>query len=223
MQYIDEYITLDKRPPPHERDGLVLMQIADFLKNTGDQKNFILFNKWGAHWPYLLAYPKEKTLYRPVSQSTADAMNLANREKTINTYLNILNFTVNDFLVEYTNQIDVTKSITFYTSDHGQSIIEKGVNRTHCSMENAPSVQADVPLMVIASDAKARFPVDDDKVYSQHQMFASTLSLMGFSDDVVRRYGRTLDEGKSPDEQRWFYWSMQGDKLLFTVEEEGKQ
>lgn len=218
MQYIDEYITLDKHILPHERDGIILSKIGNDLKNSESEKNFIVLNKWGAHWPYLLAYPKDKTIYTPISKSTADAMNLANREKTINTYLNILNFTVNDFLVNYMGKVDLSESITFYTSDHGQSIIHKGINRTHCSHENVPSIQANVPLMVINSQAREKFPVDNDKVYSQHQMFPTTLSIMGFSDKVVGKYGRTLHEGKNPDEKRWFYWSFEGKKQLFVAD-----
>lgn len=219
MQYIDEYITLDKRILPHERDNVSLEMIEKVLKIGDDEPKFIVFNKWGAHWPYLLAYPKEKTIYTPISETTHDAMNLANREKTINTYLNIINFTVNDFLVNYLKKVDLTESVTFYTSDHGQSIIHNGINRTHCSHENAPSIQANVPLLVINSQAKEKFPVDSTKVYSQHQMFPTTLSLMGFSEKTVSKYGRTLHEGKSPDEKRWFYWSMEGDKHLFTAED----
>lgn len=218
MQYVDEYVTLDKRPLPHERDNVVLSMLGNVLKNSGNEKNFIVFNKWGAHWPYLLAYPKEKTIYTPISETTHDAMNLANREKTINTYSNILNYTVNDFLVNYIENVDLSESITFYTSDHGQSIIHNGINRTHCSNQNAPKIQANVPLMIINSKAKEKFPVDSNKVYSQHQMFPTTLSLMGFSDKVTSNYGRTLYEGKNPEEKRWFYWSMAGDKKLFTVE-----
>ena len=218
MQYIDEYITLDKRILPHERDGVSLSMIESVLKNGDGERKFIVFNKWGAHWPYLLAYPKDKTIYTPISETTHDAMNLANREKTINTYLNIIKFTVNDFLLEYMKKVDLSESITFFTSDHGQSIIHKGINRTHCSHENAPSIQANVPLMVINSQAREKFPVDNDKVYSQHQMFPTTLSIMGFSDNVVSKYGRTLHEGKNPDEKRWFYWSMEGDKHLFVAE-----
>lgn len=219
MQYIDEYITLDKRILPHERDSVSLSMIETVLKNGGGERNFIVFNKWGAHWPYLLAYPRDKTIYTPISDTTHDAMNLANREKTINTYLNIINFTVNDFLLDYMDKVDLSESITFFTSDHGQSIIHKGINRTHCSHENAPSIQANVPLMVINSQAREKFPVDIDKVYSQHQMFPTTLSIMGFPDKVVSRYGRTLHEGKNPDEKRWFYWSMEGDKHLFVADD----
>ena len=219
MQYIDEYITLDKRILPHERDNASLEMIEKALKNGDNERKFIVFNKWGAHWPYLLAFPKEKTIYTPISETTHDAMNLANREKTINTYLNILNYTVNDFLVNYISNVDLSESMTFYTSDHGQSIIQNGINRTHCSSENAPSIQANVPLMVINSLAREKFPVDDDKVYSQHQMFPTTLKLMGFPEKTVSKYGRTLHEGKNPEENRWFYWSMEGDKHLFTADD----
>ncbi len=219
MQYVDEYVTLDKRPLPHERDGVVLSMIESALKNDDSEKNFIVFNKWGAHWPYLLAYPKDKTIYTPISETTHDAMNLANREKTINTYLNILNYTVNEFLLSFMGKVDLSETITFYTSDHGQSIIHKGINRTHCSNQNAPKIQANVPLLVINSKAREKFPVDNKKIYSQHQMFPTTLSLMGFSEKVLSKYGRTLYEGKKPDEKRWFYWSMAGDKKLFTNEE----
>ncbi len=217
MKHVDEYATLDRSIPPHKRDGVIMSQIKNDLENSGGKNNFVMFVKMGAHWPYLLGYPKEKTVFQPVRSATHDAMNLKNREKTINTYLNLIKFTANDFLIDYIGKINITDSVTFYTSDHGQSIIEEGTKRTHCTPENTPRSQADVPLVVINSRAKEKFPVHPEKIYSQHQIFPTTLLLMGYSDILVRKYGPTLNEGKDPQQKRWFYVSVEGRKELFST------
>jgi glucan phosphoethanolaminetransferase (alkaline phosphatase superfamily) len=217
MKHIDEYVTLDRTVPPNKRDSVILSRIKQGLEKQGGGNNFVVFIKMGAHWPYLLGYPKGKTIFTPVRKATHEAMVLKNREKTINTYLNLIKFTVNDFLISYMDKISISDSVTFYTSDHGQSIIEKGISRTHCSWENAPSSQADVPLMVINSRAKETFPVYANKIYSQHQIFPATLSLMGYSDSFIKEYGPTLIEGKKTEQKRWFYVSLEGDKQLFST------
>ena len=56
MKSIDHYITLDTRTEDHMRDRILLTKIVDALAHDPESKNFIVFVKDGAHWPYLWRY-----------------------------------------------------------------------------------------------------------------------------------------------------------------------
>ena len=145
-------------------------------------------------------------------------MSVVNKEKIINTYANLIRYTVNDFLKSYIRDVHMENAITYYTSDHGQAFMEEGAkdNLTHCSSYYDPvSSQVAVPLLVIDSSANKKYLPDVHKLYSQHQIFPSILMEMGYSDDVTKQYGNTLLIGYPENTKRWFYWSLEGDHSLY--------
>jgi len=218
MKSIDEYITLDTRTEDYERDRLLLDDIALALENNQGQKNFIVFVKDGAHWPYLWRYPAEKEIFRPVQGNIYEEKKVENKEKLINTYSNVVRYAVDEFFIEYMKKIDINKTVTFYTSDHGQNLLDEGANTTltHCSIDiGMPVSQGEVPLLVIGKNAAQRFPVAKDRLYSQYQIFPTTLSMMGYGKDITSDYGNTLIIGQPLSEKRWFYFGLEGSRVPF--------
>jgi glucan phosphoethanolaminetransferase (alkaline phosphatase superfamily) len=218
LKSVDEYFTNSSRIEDYKRDLIALEKVKNIMAMDIEQKKFIVFVKDGAHWPYLWRVPKNSTFFKPGQTSEYEPMIKENREKVINTYMNLVRYAANDFLRAYVADINSTNTITFYTSDHGQTFMEDGSkdNLTHCSSYyDPPSSQAAVPLLVIEPPINRRYVPDARKIYSQHQIFPSMLLEMGYSDDLASRYGYSLLSGYPAETERSFYWSLEGNSSLY--------
>lgn len=216
--YIDEYYTNNSRIEDFKRDFAALAELKKIMVNDNNKNKFIVFVKDGAHWPYLWRYPKDLTMFNPVQNNEYEPRTRENKTKVINTYLNLIKYTVDDFFKIYVEKINLKNSITFYTSDHGQAFMEDGAkdDLTHCSTYyDPPSSQAAVPLLVVEQSEHKKYVPKDHRVYSQHQIFPSILMEMGYPDDVISRYGNTLLSGYPENTERWFYWSLEGNRSLY--------
>jgi len=217
MQSLDHFITLDTRTDDIGRDLIHLDNISGVLKKSEGGKNFIVFVKDGAHWPYLWRYPKNKEIFKPVQASIYEEKTLKKKANLINTYSNVIRFTVDDFFKKYMGMVDIDKTILFYTSDHGQNLLEEPKSPlTHCSMlKDAPNSEAEVPLIIFGKNIVKRFIVKKSRMYSQYQIFPTILSLMGYGDEIIEEYGETLMEGQDKMNKRWFYQGLEGDRVIF--------
>jgi len=217
MQSIDHFITLDTRTNDIERDSLHLNKISRVLKDKVGGKNFIVFVKDGAHWPYLWRYPKDKEIFTPVQESIYEEKTLEKKANLINTYSNVIRYAVDDFFRKYMDKIDISKTILFYTSDHGQNLLEEPRSPlTHCSsLKDSPKSEAEVPLLIFGKNVGKRFIVKENKLYSQYQIFPTILSLMGYNSEIIEEYGATLMEGQGRNEKQWFYQGLEGNRVLF--------
>jgi lipid A ethanolaminephosphotransferase len=218
LKYVDEYFTNSSRIEDDKRDLKGLEKLNTILQQDAAKKKLIVFVKDGAHWPYLWRFPRDKEIFSPVQSTEYEPRTIENKEKLLNTYGNVVRYAVNDFLKRYLTEVNLNNAITFYTSDHGQTFLEADAKDTltHCSSFYDPaSSQVTVPLLVIESSPSKRYVPEAGKLYSQHQIFPSMLAEMGYSDDTVGRYGNTLLQGYPPNHQRWFYWSMEGDRSLY--------
>ena len=166
--------------------------------------------KFGAHFPYLLSYDTEDTFFEPAMETTYGGMNIENKPKLINTYLNAIRNNTDRYLEEMLNKIDLTDTVIFYTSDHGQNILENENRTMHCNKKNIVKNEVTVPLIVFAKHARDLFPVAKGKHYSQIQIFPTTLSLMGYSDVIIQKYGKTLWEGLPKTEKRKYFIPYHG-------------
>ena len=111
LKYIDKYKYYSKYNPIWERDFLALKDIKNILKSKG--YHFILLTKQGAHVPFEKSMPKEYityTKYKKYSQKWYKTK-----------YLNILNWTVNNFWKELVKIID-KNTVVIWISDHGVNI-----------------------------------------------------------------------------------------------------
>ena len=191
---IEHFETLGTEVERVDRDETFLNRMIDLVNDkSSTDSNFIVLVKYGAHFPYLLTYDEESKEFSPVLESSYAPMDEAHKERQINTYLNSLYFNVDLYLKQMVEKIDLAQSIVFYTSDHGQNILEtKGLSRTHCNSEQIVKNEVTVPLFLFTKDAQEVFAKEQNAFYSQIQIFPTTLSLLGYDNSVVEQYGKTL-------------------------------
>ncbi len=212
-QHIDHFVTLDTDTDPKTRDKKLLATLEHSLDNK--KKNFIVFVKFGAHWPYLLSYDTKKSIFNPILESTIGGMTLENKDKQINTYLNSINYSTDEFLKDLIGERELNNTIVFYTSDHGQNILEKGSSRTHCNTENIVKNEVTVPLFIFTDNAKGLFSIENNLSYSQIQIFPTTLDVLGYDNKIVRKYGKTLNTGYDNNDSRKYWITSTGKKGIY--------
>ena len=215
---IDNFETLGSEVERVQRDESFLNRMLSLVNNekTSTDKNFIVLVKYGAHFPYLLTYDQKFTSFKPVLEHSYGGMTFDNREKQLNTYLNSLHFNVDLYLKKMLEKIDLKESVVFYTSDHGQNILEsEGLSRPHCNNENVVKNEVSVPLFLFSNNAKELFPKKEDKFYSQIQIFSTTLSFLGYPSNIVSAYGKTLKEGFSTSTEREYILSSSKESKVY--------
>ena len=214
---IDHFETLGAEVTRVQRDKVSMESMIELVNNkSSSEKNFIVLVKYGAHFPYLLTYNQKFTSFKPVVESSYGGMNFEHKEEQLNTYLNSLHFNVDLYLKKMLAKIDMSESVVFYTSDHGQNILEsEDLSRPHCNNENVVKNEVSVPLFVFANNIKNVFAKKEDKFYSQIQMFPTTLSLLGYSESLVESYGKTLLRGFSQSNERKYILSSSKETKVF--------
>ncbi|WP_298609946.1 sulfatase-like hydrolase/transferase [uncultured Thiothrix sp.] len=200
LKSIDHYIGYPRSIYPKDRDSEILKSLATLMKGN-KQKRFIVAVKWGAHWPYPLAYPQENAQFQPAATDSFTEMTVDNKEIIINAYLNAIEHSVDRFLKQLISQQRPDNSVIFYTSDHGQSLFTHDNSAlTHCHFNTNPAAlpldEFKVPLMVFAAQAKKHFPKHTNRLYAQEQIFSSTLKLFGYDSKIFNAYGPTLWQGQ---------------------------
>ena len=166
----------------------------DELHQKDGQKRFVIYIKFGCHWPYLLNFDSSKPVFTPIQQSTATPMTKSNKQLIVNTYLNSIYYNVDHFMKRIVENVNPSENFVFYTSDHGQSILEKDISRTHCSsnVDNIPRSEFDVPLILYSTQLDH---LKESRGYSQIQIFPTTLNLMGYNESVHK--GVSIMKGKA--------------------------
>ena len=177
-----------------ERDGALAEMVVD---ETAGAPTFVYAIKRGAHYPYDDAVPPE---HRTHTAAEAHALGFqAAEEAEVARYLDALTYAVDGFLASLLPRLEGRDVLLFYTSDHGESLLENGHTRTHCSEGRAPPEQGRVPLLVWASgpaashlaELRARRP-------SAFRLHPTLLRAFGFAPGAPSLF----DEG---DDARRFY------------------
>ncbi len=210
IKQVDHFNTLDRNIEQNKRDKIFLDDMQMVLRQNSTEKKFIVMVKFGAHFPYLLSYDTEYTFFEPAMETTYGGMTIENKPKLINTYLNAIRNNTDRYLEELLDKIELKDTIIFYTSDHGQNILENDNKTMHCNKKNIVKNEVTVPLILFTEEAKEMFPISKDKHYSQIQIFPTTLSLMGYGDTIVKKYGNTLWEGIVKTEKRKYFIPYDG-------------
>ncbi len=211
IKAVDHFYTLERTVLPRKRDDIFVEDVSKLLQTNKSKKKFIVMVKFGAHFPYLLSYDNQNTFFKPAMEVTYGGMTMENKEKLINTYMNSIRNNTDMYLENVLNKIDLTDTVIFYTSDHGQNILESDNVTTHCNKETIVKNEVTVPLLVFSQNAKKQFSLNPAKKYSQIQIFPTTLALMGYSDSIISKYGYTLWEGIPQSEGRKYYIPYEGE------------
>ncbi len=170
--------------------------LVDRLKNLiakNKKPKLIVLHTNGSHFLYHEQYPSDFEKFKPVCKKRAYN---CQRDYAINAYDNSIIYT--DFVLDkIITTIQDTKSVMFYTSDHGESIGEN--NRYgHASFYNiAPKEQTNVPFIVWMSD---NFPDKDIKFRNAQSLYGKDIrhahvfhSLLGLINNQAKSYNQNLD------------------------------
>ena len=160
---------------------------SDITKKTkaalsSNEKNFIFIVKRGAHFEWKGKYPEHKNHFRPALDND-DVFELKNKEKAVNSYLNLVKYRTDDFFKHFfdsTKLLNNNEALIIYTSDHGQSILENNKTGTHCDSSEPNPSQGSVPLLVFANKNKEKLDVLGKNKFSHFEIFPTTLELMGY-------------------------------------------
>ncbi len=195
---IDRVVRFKNIPGP-QLDFKLLEVIKKELAGAGPV--FIYANKNGAHFPYDEGYPKAEIVFEPtVSQAQDD-----NIKTRVNSYYNVIRWSVDRFFKVFFQQIDLKKTTVVYTSDHGQAVYNGKL--THCSVNDPDPREGLVPMFVMTDDVglKARLTQAAKVNFSKtsHFMIRPTvLMLMGYSPiKIAPIYGPSLLEVASKNPQ----------------------
>jgi lipid A ethanolaminephosphotransferase len=187
--FIDSYRTIPKVPAA-ERDVHVGRLLLDALAEPGPA--FIYVDKFGIHAPY------EDKIPPAYATETAPA-GASPRAAMVASYRNALRWGVDAFFERILGGIDFARTALFYTSDHGQSLLDRDYKRTHCSV--GPDIadgEAMVPLFVITGEtalhaalAEAAPRMTDRATH--YEIFPTVLIALGYERRAVEAaYGAGL-------------------------------
>lgn len=193
-KYIDKLVRFENVKAP-QLDYQLLANMVRALKS--DKPVFIYANKNGAHFPYDEAYPAKQTIFGPTVTSAGQKT----AEFRINSYFNVLAWSVDKFFGRLFKDVDLSKTAIIYTSDHGQALIDGKL--THCSVKNANPREGLVPMMAITGipSLKQRFKTAAEahrNTTSHFQIRPTVLELMGYNPtQIKKKYGASLFEKNS--------------------------
>lgn len=185
---IDERMTIPN-VAPHLRDLHVADCLLAALRDPAPA--FIFVDKYGVHAPYSERYPAEQAHFAPESR--------ARRDVYIAEYRNALRWSVDGFFRTVVPHIDLGNTVLFYTSDHGQSLMDAGYERTHGSnCSRIATGEALVPLFAMTGCEPLRAELLSSasrfKNRASHfDLFPTLLGTLGFDmAQVAARYGKGL-------------------------------
>lgn len=177
---------------------------AQVIRSTG---NFIVLNKKGVHFLYEDSYPKDQAIWEPIPTNYR-----TQPERVKNAYDNGIHYNVDSFFKKLlpNGEEDLENAIYLYTSDHGQTLFEGGIDWLHC---NYTIQEASVPLLILG-----KLPHEVDTAYpaGHSNLFATLLDLMNIPDEArLHAYAPSLLRARAADRSDRYYYSGDGQKMNF--------
>ena len=164
-------------------------------KIQSDEPNFIYLVKSGIHFPYESSYPPEQGEFKPHMEG-GHVIN--SKQLMINSYKNAISFSTDGFFKYLFEELDFSETVLIYTADHGQNLMDNGVQLTHCSTENASNYEALVPLFAVTGDVNfqglfERFSQENFNKTSHFNIYPTLLLLFGYDATITNKtHGETL-------------------------------
>lgn len=190
--FVDEILRL-RQKTTYESDGVARDKLIELLKRPG--KTFIMVNKYGIHFPYFRSYPKDHILFSP-SLALGEPMN--DREKSLNSYMNGIRWSVDDWFKGLLSEREEFRNYAIiYTSDHGQNIVDDGTLATHCR-PRANRFEGIVPMIVFSNDTLVLEKMQETQERnfnktSHFQVLPTLIELAGYKEPwVTTHYGESL-------------------------------
>lgn len=207
-QQIDRFVQLPATTPQDRRDP-ALASVLRGLLIDGERPMFVLVNKVGAHFPYEEKYPASAVRFRPAltpARTGPEAVprvrglptdeSLPIRLRFLNAYLNAVSWNVGRFFETLLEDMDLSSSVIFYLSDHGQDFHEDGSPgyAPHCSTRPADPGMGRVPMVVVTGhqglleEFRKDSALNFGKV-SAFNVLPTVLETMGYESGALRRAG----------------------------------
>ncbi|WP_372655369.1 sulfatase-like hydrolase/transferase [Halobacteriovorax sp.] len=181
-------------------EDLLDHKIAEKLREivSSDTPSFVYVNKRGAHFPYVESYDKDQAIFLP-QMDPLDKPG-ENREKFINSYKNSIVWNVDKFFEIFLENLDLSKTLVFYTSDHGQNLLDRGI-QTHCNTVAPHPFEGFVPAAILTDSVelqkfyKEKSLVLKDKLTHFH-FFPEIIKQMGYKrSEVFKVFGVDFEDG----------------------------
>lgn len=182
-----------------QRDMEVANRLIEALKDPAPA--LIYVDKFGLHTPYDDKYPRDEAHF-----ATAG---LARRAQMLAHYKNGVRWSVDCFFRKIVPEIDFRSTALFYTSDHGQSLMDKGYDGCHGSTGPIIAVgEAMVPFFAMTECEPLRTDLMQASRRSRNKLthfdlFPAILAAFGYErEDIRRLYGDGLF-GDPPAQRRF--------------------
>ena len=196
--------------PGAERDFFVAQRLLEIAH--APEPHFVYVNKRGAHFPFTGNYPHDSATFAP-HMDDGEAVG-ASRERLVNSYKNSLRYNLDGFFRELLEG-DLGDAVLIYTSDHGASLLDRGV-LTHCSPADPHEFEGLVPLLALSGDPELQqrlldaAQINRDRA-SHFRIFPTLLALLGYDPAEVRAtYGASLLEPLDEADRAFSYGPVTG-------------
>jgi glucan phosphoethanolaminetransferase (alkaline phosphatase superfamily) len=202
--------------------------VARFLSSLLNERGgyFVLVNKKGLHFSYRNRYPNNQasTIWKPVMEASEPIdPSATGREKLVNTYDNGIRFQVDEFFRVFVSGTENRNYVVLYTSDHGQTLAERGQVYTHMKPDK---VIVDVPDFFVSGDRYSKkellAAIPPGIRVSHLNNFATLLDLMGVPMRLrARPYDKSIFSLTAEDNRVRYYMSGSlhglGDYVVKTI------
>lgn len=195
----------------YDLDNLIAAKVKTIISSSSG--NFVFVFKHGAHIPYNIDFPADRTVWAP-SYETADKYDIppgSMLPAVVNAYDNAIRYNVDSFFMNIADDHAnlPNNSVIIYTGDHGQTLFANG----RSSHGGNSRQEATVPLFVLG---KLPGPVDTSYKASHANVFPTVLDLFGYPPDLrdKRGFPSLLTATKADSRPRYFNPDL-GVKVLF--------
>lgn len=222
FEFIDYSIDISKKyigEDSYTHDFKSIQELNKIINS--EKKSFTYIVKYGSHFPYEHAYPQDKKIFNPTLNGAS--WNTDDRDKFLNSYYNVIRWTVDDFFKDLVAKLDGTNTLIIYTSDHGQNLMEDlSIKQTHCAKGLAPKGMGTVPLFFlamndsVATEVKRIYKKENINHTSHFNIFGTILYLMGYDKKVINKeYGKTLLDNLEDEERIYTSGDIFGRSKMF--------
>jgi len=193
LSFIDQFMYSEGKYS-YEKDMDITKKINDLLSSQDSKPLFILVVKMGLHFPYNDKVPEEKRKFK----SKSDGIDIDEKSDLIHSYKNAVAYLIDDFFYGLLENKRFDQTIIIYTSDHGQNLLDNGVNMSHCSTDNTSPFEGVVPLLAITGNNfyKEKFnraTIRNKDKASHFNIYPTILSLFGYKkESIAKKHGKTL-------------------------------
>ena len=173
-------------------DEILLPRLQHYLDSIQGNM-FIVLHTYGSHFNYKERYPKEFSVYTP---DNVTEISRANKNILLNAYDNTILYTDNFLhnVINIMEQADACSTM-FYTSDHGEDILDDDRQRFLHASPNPTFYQLRVPMLIwFSSEYKENYPVtvenaikNKSKPVSSNVVFHTILDMANISTEYLNK------------------------------------